>query len=128
MSSHIGMRIPVETEPGRAGSDLLNQAHLEPLQPDAHELEGAAPLQEAVHGSSRGHVHFHDYLLENVYLRTTEAERSEIIALWRDEEALDDQAEAKRRSQEVVFLVRNASGELAGVSTVGFVRIKDGRI
>jgi len=72
-------------------------------------------------------VRFRDYLLENVYLRTTEAQRSEIIALWREEEALTDQAEAERRSHEAVFLVRTASAELAGLSTVGLVRVKDGR-
>ncbi len=82
----------------------------------------------AVDCSSAEAVRFRDYLLQNVYLRTTETERAEILALWHDEGAVDDQDEAKRRSLEAVFLVRNAAGELAGVSTVGFVRIKDGRL
>ncbi len=73
-------------------------------------------------------VRFRDYLLENVYLRTTQAQRFEIMALWLGEGALNDQAEAERRTHEAVFLVRNASGELAGLSTVGLVRIKDGRV
>jgi hypothetical protein len=72
-------------------------------------------------------VCFRDYLLQNVYLRTTQAQRSEIIALWLEEGALSDQAEAERRSHEAVFLVRTASGDLAGLSTVGLVRVKDGR-
>jgi hypothetical protein len=107
---------------------LLNLAHWDLPQPGASELAGGASSQQEANHSPTGQLRFHDYLLENVYLRTTRAERSEIIALWRDEDALDDHADAKRRSREAVFLVRNASGELAGVSTVGFVRIKDGRI
>jgi hypothetical protein len=73
-------------------------------------------------------VRFRDYLLENVYLRTTKAQRAEIIALWHEKGAISDPAEAKRRSSEAVFLVRTALGELAGLSTVGFLRVKDGRI
>src|SRR5713101_3827734 len=72
-------------------------------------------------------VHFKDYLLQEVYLRTTQAQRSEVIALWKEEGALEDPEEAARRSHEAVFLVRAASGELAGLSTVGLVRVKDGR-
>jgi peroxiredoxin len=72
-------------------------------------------------------IRFKDYLLQNVYLRTTRAERSEIIRLWHEEEAINDPAEAKQRAAEAVFLVRTASGELAGLSTVGLVRARDGR-
>src|SRR5215470_12872664 len=68
-------------------------------------------------------VRFKDYLLENVYLCTTPAQRSEIIALWKEEGAIADPAEAKRRCREAVFLVRASSGELAGLSTVGFLRV-----
>jgi hypothetical protein len=72
-------------------------------------------------------LRFRDYLLQNVYCRTTSGQRSEVIAFWRDEEALNNTAEAERRSHEAVFLVRTSSGELAGLSTVGFMRLRDGR-
>jgi peroxiredoxin len=72
-------------------------------------------------------IRFKDYLLQNVYLRTTQAQRSEIIRLWHEEGAISDPAEAKQRAEEAVFLVRTASGELAGLSTVGLVRARDGR-
>ena len=71
--------------------------------------------------------HFRDYMLENVYLRIREAERSEILALWRDEEEGIQGANAERASREAVFLVRNRSRELAGVSTVALVRLKGGQ-
>lgn len=71
---------------------------------------------------------FKDYLLENVYLRTTEGQRAEILALWRSEEAGLEEADSLRRSHEAVFLVRaSSSGDLAGVSTVALVRVKGGR-
>jgi hypothetical protein len=68
--------------------------------------------------------HFKDYLLENVYLRTTDSQRSEILALWRDGRVEIDRSQAERRSREAVFLVRAASGELAGVSEVALVRVR----
>jgi hypothetical protein len=74
-----------------------------------------------------GEVRFKDYLLEDVYLRVTECQRAEILALWRDEEAEVDSAQAERTSREAVYLVRARSGELAGVSAVALVRLKDGR-
>jgi len=67
------------------------------------------------------------YLLENVYLRTTDAQRSEILALWRDEGAGLSRVDAERSSREAVFLVRRRSGELAGVSNVALVRLKGGK-
>ena len=72
-------------------------------------------------------LHFNDYLLENVYLRTTEAQRSEMLELWRTEGAGMEEANAERSSHEAVYLVRTASGELAGVSTVALVRLKEGQ-
>src|SRR5215468_291505 len=71
-------------------------------------------------------LRFRDYQLENVYLRTTEAQRSEMLALWRSEEAGIQGADAERSSHEAVYLVRTPSGELAGVSTVALVRVKGG--
>ncbi len=75
----------------------------------------------------RSDLLFKGYALVNVYLRTTEAQRSEILALWCDEAVPVEGAEADRRSREAVLLVRAPSGELAGVSTVSIVRLKDGR-
>jgi hypothetical protein len=76
---------------------------------------------------SGSNLSYKGYQLESVYLRTTEAQRAEIIALWRNEGAGIEGADAERSSQEAVFLVRAPSGELAGVSTVALVRLKDGR-
>jgi hypothetical protein len=72
---------------------------------------------------------FKDYLLENVYLATTEAHRGEILALWRNGGATleAEPEEADRRSRETVFMVRASTGELAGVSGVALVRVKGRR-
>ena len=72
-------------------------------------------------------LHLRGYLLENVYLRTTAAQRSEMIALWHKEAVDRDRTETERRSHQAVFLVRAGSGELAGLSTVGLVRVEGGR-
>lgn len=74
-----------------------------------------------------GKLCFKDYLLENVYLRTTDGQRSEIVALWRNEGSGLAGADRERSSREAVFLVRTGSGELAGVSTVALVRVKGGQ-
>ena len=84
-------------------------------------------MSAATPESASENLHIKDYALENVYLRTTEAQRSEILALWRNEGAGLEGADAVRSSREAVFLVRTSSGELAGVSTVALVRLKDGR-
>ncbi len=76
---------------------------------------------------SNGGLRFNDYLLENVYLRTTETQRSEILRLWRDGGVVINGGQAERRSREVVFLVRAASGELAGVSEAALVRVQSRR-
>ena len=72
-------------------------------------------------------LHFRGYLLENVYLRTTEVQRAEILALWHNEQAGLKGTDAERSSHEAVLLVRAPSGELAGVSTVALVRLKNGQ-
>jgi hypothetical protein len=77
--------------------------------------------------SASENLHIKDYVLENVYLRTTEPQRSEILAFWRNEGAGLEGADAERSSHESVFLIRTHSGELAGVSNVALVRLKDGR-
>src|SRR5262245_39953689 len=72
-------------------------------------------------------LHIKDYVLENVYLRTTEAQRSEMLARSRTEGAGRPGADAERSSHEAGYPVRTHAGELAGVSTVALVRLKDGR-
>ena len=64
--------------------------------------------------SSGLNPHFKDYRFENVYLRTTETQRSEILTLWRNERAGIQDANAERSSREAVFLIRACSGELVG--------------
>jgi hypothetical protein len=71
--------------------------------------------------------YYRDYLLQNVYLRTTETQRSEILELWRNEAVEMNPGDAERSSREAVYLIRNRSGELAGVTTVALIRLKDGR-
>jgi hypothetical protein len=77
--------------------------------------------------STERNVCFRDYHFENVYLRTTEAQRCEILDLWRNEAVEMNPGDAERASREAVYLVRNRSGELAGVSTVALIRLKDER-
>jgi hypothetical protein len=84
-------------------------------------------MSAATPESALENLHIKDYVLENVYLRTTEAQRSEMLALWRNEGAGLEGADAERSSREAVYLVRTHSGELAGASTVALVRLKDGR-
>ncbi|WP_295879024.1 hypothetical protein [uncultured Thiohalocapsa sp.] len=83
----------------------------------------AAPL-------GAGEAAFRGYRLTPVYLCITDAERAEVIAMWRDANALRNLDVAEQRSREVVLLVRHAaSGVLAGVSTVGLKpRPADGRL
>jgi hypothetical protein len=77
--------------------------------------------------ASEAKLQFRDYLLENVYLRTTESQRSEILELWRLEQAGLHGEHAERSSHEAVFLVRTRTAELAGLSTVALVRLKNGQ-
>jgi hypothetical protein len=83
-------------------------------------------------GGGSGHLsgsnlRFRHYLLENVYLRTTEAQRLEILALWHDGGVDFEATVAERHCRETVFLVRTSSGQLAGVSEVALVRVKNHR-
>lgn len=71
--------------------------------------------------------YFGDYRLENVYLRTTEAQRAELFDLWRKGGLGPDYDRLERRADETVFLVRAPSGEVAGVSEVALVRARGGR-
>jgi hypothetical protein len=85
------------------------------LQPDSIPVPPRAPMM----------ITFHDYRLEAVYLAVGDAEREEIIRFWREQRAVLNPAEAERRSRQVVFMVRNGAGELAGLSSVGLARLPD---
>lgn len=71
---------------------------------------------------------FKDYRFENVYLQTTRDQREEIVRFWSAHDAVKDPREAERRSHEAVLLVRTTVGAFAGLSTVGFMRLEDGRL
>lgn len=74
-------------------------------------------------------LHFKNYRLDNVYLKTTAAQRGEVTDFWLREKAIADCGEAERRAHEAVFMVyRDDTGELAGVSTVALQQRRDGRI
>jgi hypothetical protein len=57
-----------------------------------------------------------DYLFQNVYQKTPEDIRQEIIKLWLEAQVLSAE-EARRRASEVVLTVRSDTGELIGVTT-----------
>ncbi len=64
-------------------------------------------------------LRFQGYHLEPVYLSISDQQRAEVIAMWHAARAHTDPSIALQRSTEVVLLVRHeASGELAGVSSV----------
>lgn len=85
------------------------------LQPDSLP---AAPRVPVI-------ITFHDYRLEAVYRAVGDAQREEIIRFWREQRAGLHPLEAERRSRQVVFMVRNKVGELAGLSSVGLTRLPD---
>ncbi len=64
-----------------------------------------------------------DYRMEYVYLRITEAQRQEVMALWQSTQIVPDAAERERRSHEVVILVYSPQGELAGLSSVALATL-----
>lgn len=62
---------------------------------------------------------YHDYRMQNVFGEKPEGLRREIVAFWRANRALRrGEAEAWRRSNEVVLVIRNPEGEIAGVTSV----------
>jgi hypothetical protein len=89
-----------------------------------------SPAEAAAATVPAGEISFRGYRLTPVYLGITDAERAEVIAMWRDARAFRDPSVAEQRSREVVLLVRHAaSGDLAGVSTVALKpRPADGRM
>ena len=66
-----------------------------------------------------------EYRLDVVYGRMNEALRAELIRYWLANDALRDPVEARRRTDEVVCVVRNTAGEIIGVNSLyiqGFER------
>jgi hypothetical protein len=68
-----------------------------------------------------------NYRLQNVYLRTSAAQRAQLAAFWLREGAIADPWEAERRAHEAAFLVWRNDDELAGLSTVRLHCMHDGR-
>ena len=62
-------------------------------------------------------IDFHGYCLVEVWQKTTKEERVEVIRFWLTEEAITDEEEARQRVHQLVTLVRDPSGAIAGVST-----------
>ena len=65
------------------------------------------------------------YRLINVYNNIDSSLKNEIIALWTNHRAIPPD-EAERRVQEVVYIIRNPDGIIAGVSTVYLRKFIDG--
>lgn len=63
-------------------------------------------------------TYFRGYQLLNVYGRMTPELRDEAVDFWLRCGALGDPREARRRTDELAYLVRSPSGELVGVNTV----------
>lgn len=133
------MRLFRQASPGDWGAvfEKVRRA-LQAILAEPARIRNFSPPMPAVVGKSSGPIpaqalsaatlRFRDYTLENVYLRVTERQRGEIVRFWREQGAVPDPAERARRSDEVVLMVRNAAGELAGLSTVELKREADGRI
>ena len=63
-----------------------------------------------------GEIVFKGYRLVPVYGRMTPALRDEVVAMWLGANAMPPE-EARRRSGEVVFAIRDPAGAIAGVNT-----------
>ena len=63
------------------------------------------------------------YSFEIVYHRVTAQQRDAIVDFWLSYGAIDSTTEARRRSHQVVVLVRNPTGEIVGLSSVGLRNI-----
>lgn len=62
-------------------------------------------------------LYYGSYRLDNVYGRITKALVDEIVALWQENRVLGE-AEARRRTAEVVLTIRDNGGNLVGVNSV----------
>ncbi len=62
---------------------------------------------------------FGNYRFEYVYRRVTAVQGDAIVDFWLAQRAIAHEAEARRRSGEVVLLALNPAGEIAGLSSVG---------
>jgi hypothetical protein len=60
---------------------------------------------------------FHGYRIIEVWQKTTAEQRDEAARFWLSEGAMNDEDQAMQRTRQLVTLVRDSSGALAGVST-----------
>jgi hypothetical protein len=65
-----------------------------------------------------------DLLFECLWKQDVPEARKQVKALWRRYQAVEGEKVIEQRSREVVFAVRNSSGEIGGVSTVRPVQVK----
>jgi hypothetical protein len=70
---------------------------------------------------------YRNHTFHCVYEAVDEDLQKEIVAFWTKNQAIGDPEEAWRRTCEVVFVIRNATGEIAGVSSVYAGNLRDGK-
>lgn len=61
---------------------------------------------------------YNGYTLDQVYNKTTPSLRREIIVFWKKNQAIANPQETEKRAHEVVYIVRNRSNDIVGVSSV----------
>ena len=59
-----------------------------------------------------------DYRFENVWLEKSELLKTQIKGFWIDNQALPAERATDERADQVLYLVRDAAGEIAGASSV----------
>src|SRR5471030_3304168 len=72
-------------------------------------------------------LNYQNYTFRSVYGQVDEALRTEIVAFWTRSHAITDIQEAWRRTREVVLVVRNPAGEIAGISSVVVCRLPENK-
>lgn len=63
-------------------------------------------------------------VLECIWRRPAEGERELAKAMWREYGAMDSEARIDERARHIVYLIRDASGRVGGVSTARPVRVQ----
>lgn len=81
--------------------------------------------KDNIHGETKS---YKDYRLEPVYRCGTSSQHEEAIDFWLAQKALIKRERCEQRANELVFLVRRQSGELAGMSTAAKTKGIDGKI
>lgn len=61
---------------------------------------------------------YNKYRIIPVYGKTDEVQRQDILRFWARNRAIGNPAEARRRTRDVVLIIRDEAGEVAGVTSV----------